>query len=82
MLQEHPQLLQLDCFQVMPNGWAHMIRLFILFVERKMDPPTPAEFSWLYTLKSSKGDLRFYYFSKQVSKEIQVVTKMKESLGN
>ena len=57
-------------FQVTPNGWAHMIRLFGLFVKRKMDPPTPEEFSWFYTLKSSKGDLGFYYFAKQAIKEV------------
>ena len=28
-------------FQVTPNGWAHMIVLFALFVERKMDPSAP-----------------------------------------
>ena len=69
-------------FQVTPNGWAHMIGLFVLFVERKMNPPTPAEFSWFYTLKSSKGNLGFYYVAKRVSKEIQAITKIKESLGN
>ena len=29
----------LTVFQVTPNGWAQMIRLFVLYVERKMDPP-------------------------------------------
>ena len=29
----------LTVFQVMPNGWAHMIGLFVLFVEWKMTPP-------------------------------------------
>ena len=66
----------------MPNAWAHMIGLFVLFAERKLDPPSPEEFSWFYTLKSSKGDLVFYYFAKQATKEVQVVTKIKESLGN
>ena len=60
----------LTVFQVMPNGWAHMIGLFALFVERKMDPLTPMEFFWFYTLKSYKSDLGFYYFSKRASKEI------------
>ena len=69
-------------FQATPNGWAHMIGFFVLFIERKMDPPTLTEFSWFYTLKSSKGDLGFYYFSKQASKEIQTVTNIKVSLGN
>ena len=59
-----------------------MIGLFVLFVERKMDPPSPEECSWFYTLKSSKGDLGCYYFTKRVTKEVQVVTKIKESLGN
>ena len=47
-----------------------------------MDPPSSEEFSWFYTLKSNKGDLGFYYFAKQVTKDVQVVTKIKESLGN
>ena len=40
-------------FQVTPNGWAYMIWLYVLFVERKMSPPTPEEFSWFYTLKAN-----------------------------
>ena len=32
-------------FQVTPNGWAHMIRLFGLFVECGMGPPTTLELS-------------------------------------
>ena len=32
-------------FQVTPNGWAHMIRLFGLFVECGMGPPTALVFS-------------------------------------
>ena len=72
----------LTMFQVTPNGWAHMIGFFILLVEWKIDIPPLAEFSWFYTLKSSKGDLGFYYFSKWASKEIQAITKIKESLGN
>ena len=66
----------------MPNGWAHMIGLFILFIERKMDPSSPEEFSWFYTLKSSKGDLGFYYFAKRATRDVQAITKIKESLGN
>ena len=58
-----------------------MIVLFILFVERKMDPPTLEEFSWFYTLKSCQVDLGFYYFSKQASKDIQAIIRIKESLG-
>ena len=54
----------LTVFQVTPNGWAQMIGLFFLFVEQKMDPPTPEEFSWFYALKSCQSDLGFYYFSK------------------
>ena len=46
-----------------------------------MDPSTPAEFSWFYTLKSCKSDLGFYYFFKRASKEIQAIIKIKESLG-
>ena len=68
-------------FQVTPNGWAHMIGLFALFIEQKMDLPTPAKFFWFYILKSCKSDLGFYYFSKRASKEIQAIIKIKESLG-
>ena len=32
-------------FQVTPNGWALMIELYVLFVEQKISPPTPKEFS-------------------------------------
>ena len=59
-----------------------MIGLFAFFVERKIDPPTSAEFFWFYTLKSSKSDLGFYYFSRWACNEIQAVIKIKESLGN
>ena len=31
----------LTTFQLSPNGWAQMIGLFVLFAERKMEPPTP-----------------------------------------
>ena len=58
-----------------------MIGLFILFFEQKMDPLTPEEFSWFYTLNSCQGDLGFYYFSKRVSKDIWAIIKIKESLG-
>ena len=47
-----------------------------------MEPPSPEEFYWFYTLKPSKGNLGFYYFTKQVTKEVQVITKIKENLGN
>ena len=73
---------RLTIFQVMPNGWTHMIEFFILFVKRKMDPLTPEEFSWFYTLKSNKDDLGFYYFAKRAAKGVQAVTKIKESLRN
>ena len=73
---------RLTVFQVTPNGWAHMIGLFVLFVDRKMAPLTLEEFSWFYTLKSNKGDLGFYYFAKRAVKGVQAVTKIKENLGN
>ena len=69
-------------FQVIPNGWAHIIGLYVLFMERKMAPLTPEEFLWFYILKANKGDLRFFYFAKWVAKELEAVTKIKESLGN
>ena len=46
----------LTVFQVTPNGWAHMIGLFGLFVEHRIGPPTTAEFTWFYSVKSNKND--------------------------
>ena len=66
----------------MPNGWAHIIGIYVLFMERKMSAPTPEEFSWFYTLKANKGNQEFYYFTKRAAKGLQVVTKIRESLGN
>ena len=65
-----------------PNGWAHMIGLYVLFMEQKMSPPTLEEFSWFYTLKANKGNQLFYYFVKRAAKGLQVVIKIRESLGN
>ena len=31
-------------FQITPNGWAHMIRLFSFFVEQRLGPPSVEEF--------------------------------------
>ena len=59
-----------------------MIGLYVLFVERKMAPPTPEEFSWFYILKANKGDMRFYYFAKWAAKGLYAITKIKESLSN
>ena len=57
-----------------------MIGLFVLLVERKMDHHSLEEFSWFYTLKSSKGDLGFYYFAKQATKDVQVITECLDNL--
>ena len=46
-----------------------------------MDPPTPEEISWFYTLKSCQGDLGFYYFFKRASKDIWAVIRIKDSNG-
>ena len=59
-----------------------MIGLFVLFVEHKMGPPTPEEFSWFYTLKANKGDQGFYYFTERKAKGLQVFTKIREILSN
>ena len=47
-------------FQITPNGWAHMIRLFGLFAEHGMGPPTVVEFAWFYSIKDNKNDEGFY----------------------
>ena len=71
----------LTIFQITPNGWAHMIRLFGLFAEHRMGPLTNAEFTWFYSVKGNKNDEDFYYFAKRPSKGLQAITKIKESLG-
>ena len=73
---------ELMVFQVTPNGSTYVIRLYMLFVEWKMSPPTPKEFSWFYTLKANKGDQGFYYFAKRAANGLQVATKIRESLDN
>ena len=45
----------LTVFQLSPNGWAQMIGLFVLFAERKMEPPTPEEFSWFILLNLARA---------------------------
>ena len=76
------QYYKITVFLVTPNGWAHMIGLYVLFVERKMSPLTVEELSWFYTLKANKGDQGFYYFVKRTTKGLQAITKIRESLGN
>ena len=41
-----------------------------------MGPPTVAEFTWFYFVKSNKNDEGFYYFTKRPSKGLQAVTKI------
>ena len=72
----------LTVFQIMPNGWAHMIGLFSLFVEQGMGPPTAEEFAWFYLVKSNKNDEGFYYFSKRPAKGLQVVVRIRDNLGS
>ena len=67
----------LTIFQITPNGWAHMIGLFGLFVEHGMGPPIATEFAWFYSVKGNKNDKGFYYFAKRPSKELQAITKIK-----
>ena len=69
----------LTVFQVTPNGWAYMIGLFSLLVERRMGPPTAVEFAWFYSVKSNKNDEGFYYFAKRPSKGLKAVAKIKDN---
>ena len=69
----------LTMFQVTPNGWAYMIGRFGLFVERGMGPSLAAEFTWFYSVKGSKNDEGFYYFTKRPAKGLQAVTKIRET---
>ena len=48
-----------------------MIGLFGLFVEHRISPPTAAEFTWFYSVKSNKNDEGFYYFAKRPPKGLQ-----------
>ena len=75
------QYFGLTVFQIMPNGWTHMIRLFGLFAEQGLGPPTTEEFAWFYSLKSNKNDEGFYYFSKRPAKGLQAVMKIKDNMG-
>ena len=71
----------LTMFQITPNGWAHMIRLFGLFAKHGMGPPTAAKFELFYSVKGNKNGEGFYYFTKRSGKGLQAITKIKESLG-
>ena len=46
-----------------------------------MDPPTPEEFCWFYTLMSYQANFGFHYFSKRTSKDIRAIVRMKDNLG-
>ena len=67
-------------FQITPNGWAHMIELFGLFVKQGMGPPTAEEFAWFYSMKRNKNDKGFYYFSKRSAKGLQAVMRIRDNL--
>ena len=58
-----------------------MIRLFGLLAEHGIGSPTAAEFACFYFVNSNKNDEGFYYFAKRPSKGLQLITKIKESLG-
>ena len=75
------QYFSLTVFQITPNGWAHMIRLFDLFTEQGIGPPTAEEVTWFYSVKSNKNDEGFYYFAKRPAKGLQVVVKIRDNLG-
>ena len=71
----------LTIFQITPNGWADMIRLFGLCMEHRMGPPIVAEFTWFYSLKGNKNDEGFYCFAKRPGKGMQAIIKIKDNLG-
>ena len=58
-----------------------MIRLFGLFVEQGLGPPTADEFARFYSVKSNKNDEGFYYFSKRPAKGLQAVVKIRDNMG-
>ena len=71
----------LTVFQITPNGWAHMIRVFGLFVEKRLGLPSVEEFAWFYSVKRNKGDNGFYYFSKRPAKGLHAVVHIKDNMG-
>ena len=71
----------LTVFHITPNGWAHMIRLFGLFAEQGLGPPTVEEFGWFYLVKSNKGDEGFYYFSKRPAKGLNAMVGSRTTWG-
>ena len=46
-----------------------------------MGLPTATEFAWFYSVKSNKNNEGFYYFAKRLSKGLQAITKIRDSLG-
>ena len=58
-----------------------MIRLFGLFTEQGLGPPTVDEFAWFYSVKSNKGDKGFYYFSKRPAKGLNAVVGIRDNMG-
>ena len=59
-----------------------MIRLFDLFVEQGLGPPSVKEFVWFYSVKSNKDDDGFYYFSKRPAKGLHTVVQIKDNMGS
>ena len=74
------QYFGLTVFQITPNGWAYMIRLFGLFAEQGMSPPMAEEFAWFYSVKSNKNDEDIYYFSKRSAKGLQAIVRIRDNL--
>ena len=58
-----------------------MIRLFGLFAEQGLGPPTTDKFAWFYSMKSNKGDEGFYYLSKRLAKGLHAVVKIRDNMG-
>ena len=58
-----------------------MIRLFGLFMEHRMGPPTVEDFAWFYSVKSNKNNEGFYCFAKRLGKGLQAIVKIKDNLG-
>ena len=75
------QYFGLTVFEITPNGWAHMIRLFGLFVKHGTGLPTAVELTWFYSVKGNKNDEGFYYFAKRLAKVLQAIIKIKDNLG-
>ena len=67
-------------FQVKPNGWAHMIGLFILFIEWKIDHPLWRSFLGFTPSSLGKATLGFISFRNGHLRKSRLLPRSKKVL--